>query len=86
MYGEDAFVFKESARNAVTFMEDRKAVSSQHAARCHNYEYHNIMNNNCRGNITACAGVTFNVTSIQGVTSVGYNLKADCRLVGRVAV
>lgn len=44
------------------------------------------MNNNCRGNIKACAGVTFNVTSIQGVTNVGYNLKADCRLVGRAAV
>jgi len=44
------------------------------------------MNSNCRGNIKTCAGVTFNVTSIQGVTCVGYNLKADCRLVERVTV
>jgi len=46
------------------------------------------MNDNCRGTIKVCAGVTYDVTSIQGVTIVGYtrNLKADCHLVGCVAV
>ena len=38
------------------------------------------MNNNCRENIKACAGVTYNATSIQGVASVGYNLKAEAVL------
>jgi hypothetical protein len=78
-------VCKEVAMKAITFMEDRQAVSSKmlHGVTTPKTT---IMNNNCRGNIRVCAGVTYNVTLIQGVTSVGYNMIAERRLVERVAV